>query len=223
MNAVDDFPEVGQDPPRLPICRQDKVIDVLTAKAAFVQKVLQKSPITAYRFGSVADEADVVKLKEGDTWTAAQWATWLKPTRATIKIDAKLPEDEQQQKERAKLSDLVDSLVGGTNVGGAALQIAKAGSGQRYPSHRHFFRRANRTSAATRRLRSFWGASTTPSGPSRSSPSSAWGAPPPTGRPASASTICRLPKRRAPTTSSRCACRSSARACKTRNSTSRWK
>ena len=127
MNAVDDFPAIGQDPARLPT-RQDKVIDVLTAKAAFVQKVLQKSPITAYRFGAVADEADVIKLNAGDNWTAAQWAHWLKPSRSNIKIDPKLPEDEQQ-KERAKLSDLVDSLVGGTNVGGAALQVAKAEAG----------------------------------------------------------------------------------------------
>ncbi len=127
MNAVDDFPEVGQDPARMPT-RQDKVIDVLTAKAALVQKVLQKSPITAYRFGAVADEADVVNLNAGDAWTVAQWAHWLKPSRSNIKIDPKLPEDERQ-KERAKLSDLVDSLVGGTNVGGAALQVAKAEAG----------------------------------------------------------------------------------------------
>src|SRR4029077_6928849 len=46
MNAVDDFPEARQDPASLPT-RQDKVIGLLTSRAAFVQRVLQKSPITA--------------------------------------------------------------------------------------------------------------------------------------------------------------------------------
>jgi hypothetical protein len=127
MNAVDDLPEAGQDPASLPT-RQDKVINLLTSKAAFVQRVLQKSPITAYRFGSVADEADVVNLQKGETWTAAQWAAWLKPDKKNIKVDATRPEEEQL-KEKAKLSDLIDALTDGTNVGGAALQVAKAESG----------------------------------------------------------------------------------------------
>jgi hypothetical protein len=126
MNAVDDFPEPGQDPGALPT-RQDKVIGLLTSKAALVQKVLHKSPITAYRFGSVADENDVVNLQEGQTWTAADWASWLKPNKKSIKVDTNKPE-EDQLKERAKQSDLMDALVGGTNVGGAALQVAKAES-----------------------------------------------------------------------------------------------
>ena len=127
MGAVDDLPEVGQDPGKLPT-RQDKVIKLLTSQAAFVQKVLQKSPVTAYRFGSVADEVEVVNLSEGQAWTEGQWAAWLKPDKKNIKVDVTKPE-EDQLKERAKLSDLYDALVSGTNVGGAALQIAKAESG----------------------------------------------------------------------------------------------
>jgi hypothetical protein len=128
MNAVDDFPEVGQDPASLPT-RQDKVIRLLTSEGGFVHKVLEKSPITAYRFGSVADEIDVLHIKEGRNLTAAEWATWLKPDRKDIKIDPTKPEEEQF-KDRARLNDLIDSLVGGTNVGGAALQVAKAESGE---------------------------------------------------------------------------------------------
>ena len=88
--------------------RQDKVLKLLTSQAAFVQKVLQKSPITAYRFGTVADEVDVVKLDEGQSWSAAAWAAWLKPDKKNIKVDASSPE-EDQLKQRAKLS--------GTNPG----------------------------------------------------------------------------------------------------------
>src|SRR5262249_5654112 len=117
MNAVDDFPEVGQDPASLP-SRQDKVIKLLTSQAAFVQKVLQKSPITAYRFGSVADEVDVLNLDKGQSLTATEWAAWLKPDKKNFKIDASKPEEEQF-KDRAKMADLIESLVGGTNVGGA--------------------------------------------------------------------------------------------------------
>jgi hypothetical protein len=127
MNARDDFPEIGQEPASVPT-RQDKVIKLLTSQAAFVQKVLDKSPITAYRFGSVADEADVLNLRAGQTMSAAEWAAWLKPDKKNIKVDPKKTEEEQL-KERAKLSDLIDSLTGGTNVGGAALQVAKAESG----------------------------------------------------------------------------------------------
>src|SRR5438132_541492 len=43
MNSVDDLPEVGQDPATLPT-RQDKVIKLLSGQAAFMQKVLQKTP-----------------------------------------------------------------------------------------------------------------------------------------------------------------------------------
>ncbi len=127
MAAIDDFPEIGQDPAALPT-RQDKVIKLLTSQAAIVQKTLQKSPITAYRFGSVADETSVLHLQEGQTLTAAQWAAWLKPDKKAIKIDVTKPEEEQL-KERAKLSDMIDSLTEGTNVGGAALQVAKAETG----------------------------------------------------------------------------------------------
>jgi hypothetical protein len=127
MNVVDDFPETGQDPTGLPQ-RQDKVIKLLTGQAAVAQRILEKSPITAYRFGSVADELDVINLNKGQTWSAEQWESWLKPDKKTIKVDAKKTEDEQF-KEKAKLADLIDALKEGTNVGGAALQIAKAEAG----------------------------------------------------------------------------------------------
>ncbi len=128
MDTRDGVPEIGQEPATLPT-RQDKVIKALTSQAAFMQKVLQKIPVKAYRFGSVADEGEVKTFKEGEPiWTASQWAAWLKPDKNNITVDKTKPAEEQL-KERARKSDLYDSLVQGTNVGGSALQVAKAESG----------------------------------------------------------------------------------------------
>ncbi|MCI0378879.1 MAG: VWA domain-containing protein [Gemmataceae bacterium] len=136
MNTVDDLPEPGQDPSKLPT-RQDKVIQALAGKAALYQKVLEKSPITAYRFGSVADEVEVLNLKAGATYTVEQWAKWLRPDKQDIVVpEFRVPGDEKTRlteedklKYRAKMQDLYDSLVSATNVGGSALQIAKAEAG----------------------------------------------------------------------------------------------
>lgn len=136
MGTVDDLPETGQDPAKLPT-RQDKVIELVAGKAALVQKVLDKTDIVAYRFGSVADEGEVVKLNtrdgqawtpDGKVWTAAEWAAWLKPDKKKIKVDPSKSADEQL-KEKARKADLYDALIAGTNVPGAANQIAKAETG----------------------------------------------------------------------------------------------
>ncbi|MBI3411721.1 MAG: hypothetical protein HY040_25605 [Planctomycetes bacterium] len=130
MNTIDGTPEISQDPTKLPT-RQDLVIEALSGKAALMQKVLAKSPITAYRFGGVVDETSVIKLEAGTQWNAAQWAQWLKPDRADIeqiKFDPKMsPED--QLKEKNKHSDLIDTLKDNTNVPGSALQVAKLEGG----------------------------------------------------------------------------------------------
>lgn len=126
MDTVDDLPEVGQDPSKLPT-RQDKVIQTLAGKAAVFQKTLAKTAITAYRFGGVADEAEVLQFKGGDGWNAEQWAEWLKPDKKNIKAPEKLT-PEERAKHLARMSDLYDSLLGSTNVAGSANQVAKAES-----------------------------------------------------------------------------------------------
>ncbi|MBM4069996.1 MAG: hypothetical protein FJ271_13745 [Planctomycetes bacterium] len=135
MGTIDDLPEPGQDPAKLPT-RQDKVIQFLTSIAqkgddktkSFIERIVQKSPVTAYRFGSLADETSVQHLKEGSLPTLGEWTDFLKPDKKKIQVSAKLPV-EDQIKLRSKLNDLYDSLLGGTNVGGSALQIARLASG----------------------------------------------------------------------------------------------
>jgi hypothetical protein len=128
MQVVDDLPEVGQDPVKLP-SRQDKVVRFLTddkskEPGAFMERVLQKSPVTAYRFGSILDESQIHNLQEGKSLAPAAWSKWLKPDMADIALPAGL-DDAQRGELRAKLSDQIESLLTGTNVSAAALQMMK--------------------------------------------------------------------------------------------------
>ena len=217
MGHRDDIPAIGQNPDTLPT-RQDKVIKLLTAKAALVNRVLEQSPITAYRFGSVADEGDVKKLEAGQTLTAAEWAAWLKPDKKNIKVDAS-KDLQEQLKERARLSDLYEALVDGTNVGGAALQVAKAEAGS-FVQAIVIFSDGQSNVGGDDAVKEFLRASTMTSARSTSSPSASATI---VSRPTSVSTTSRHPKSPVPTTSFRCACRSLGPACKMKTSTSRWK
>jgi hypothetical protein len=134
MTTIDDLPESGQDPSKLPT-RQDKVIQVLTGqgqvakgKGPLLTALLDRSPLTVYRFGSLADDVNVLQFKESDTYTAEQWSRFLSPDKKTITVPKDMPEADQA-KLRAKLNDLYDSLRGGTNVPGSALQVVKLEAG----------------------------------------------------------------------------------------------
>jgi hypothetical protein len=137
MYTVDDIPEVNQDPTTLP-SRQDKVIEMFTGKASrdgqprtpFIQALLEKSPLSVYRFGSFADDKHVLNLLDGQALSEKQWADFLKPDPKQIVVAEKDASGkpiplEDQIKERARLRDLFDGLKNGTNVGGSALQVAK--------------------------------------------------------------------------------------------------
>jgi hypothetical protein len=132
MAERDDLPQPGENPERLPT-RQDKVINFLALadgaakgqKLDFMSRVLEKTKVTGYRFGSVADDVDVQKLESGRKGpTREEWAGWLKPDKAKLVISDKLPEKERT-KLRARLADLYDDLANGTNIGGSALQITR--------------------------------------------------------------------------------------------------
>lgn len=135
MRTIDDIPSIGQDPATLP-SRQDKVIHFLSnragkggqPRAAFLDRLLHKTPANLYRFGVLADDLDVRKLEDGKVLTAEELKDWLKPDRKKIVVPEKLP-PEEQAKLRAKLNDLYEGLTGGTNVGGSALQVAKQEAG----------------------------------------------------------------------------------------------
>src|SRR5205085_802538 len=92
MFSIDDLPEPGQDPKTLPT-RQDKILNWLASKTddkghdrvAFIDRVLEKSPLTLYRFGPTLDETDVLNFLPKDKEVAhAQLAKWLKPSRDDI-------------------------------------------------------------------------------------------------------------------------------------------
>jgi hypothetical protein len=167
MFVRDDLPEIGQDPATLPT-RQDKIVNFLLGKEdadgkqkdPFIERVLQKTPLTCYRFGGILDETEILNLsanpKKPQTVTDAEWKKWLKPDKTNVeKPDfdeirkeevrkekltenagkKKLSEDERNEKVKeiykekmdqyARRLDLVDSLRGGTNIGGACLQAHK--------------------------------------------------------------------------------------------------
>jgi len=135
MFTIDDLPEIGQDPAKLPT-RQAKVLQFLTStldknkkpQTAFLDRVLAKTPLTAYRFGSQLDEKFPLVLSQGATWKEDDWVAWLRPDKSKIEVPKNLTEAEQL-KERARLEDLYDSLLGGTNIGGSILQGAKLEAG----------------------------------------------------------------------------------------------
>ncbi|MCS7046897.1 MAG: hypothetical protein NZO58_11120, partial [Gemmataceae bacterium] len=136
MFTVDDRPEIGQDPATLPT-RQDKVLQFLTAtldrrrqpQEAFLKRVADKTPLTLYRFGSQLDEKFTLAIKQGEGDGKEELLrAWLRPDKSKIEVSDKLSEVEKQ-KERTRLEDLYDSLLNGTNLGGALLQGAKLESG----------------------------------------------------------------------------------------------
>lgn len=136
MFVVDARPEVGQDPSTLPH-RQALVHQWLTStldknkkpQTAFLERVLAKTPLTAYRFGSLLDEKNSISLKQDESWKAEDSAAWLRPDKKSIALPKGLSEAEQA-KERARLEDLYDSLESGTNIGGSMLQAAKLEAGK---------------------------------------------------------------------------------------------
>ena len=104
--------------------RQDKVIKFLVeGKTPFLEAALPKTPIMAYRFGQSLDESDIRTWQDTPPG-ADDLRGWLKPDKKAFNAPETMPQEERD-KLRAKYFDLVDSLTGGTNIGGAALQLAK--------------------------------------------------------------------------------------------------
>lgn len=128
VSTVDDLPTVGQDPATLPT-RQDKVARFFSEgnqnTRPFLETVLAKSPITAYRFGSYLDESEIQNFKNPtDAPAVDAFRTWLKPNKSNLKIPEGMAAEEAD-KLKAKYFDMVESLLSGTNIGGSALQLAK--------------------------------------------------------------------------------------------------
>src|SRR5205085_12326200 len=111
VNTIDDLPEPGQDPAKLPT-RQDKVIHFVTEgnkskeTKPFADLVLAKSPATAFRFGTSLDESEILSWKEGAGPESEKLSPWLKPDRKHfVETDDKLTE-EQRLARRTKYNDI---------------------------------------------------------------------------------------------------------------------
>jgi hypothetical protein len=102
------------------LSRQDQVIRFLTdPQIAFLKKLLDKNPVTAYRFGSVVDE-DAQAFQGEPRWSADDWAAWLKPD---AKQDVPADLDEDARNKLLKKLDLYAMLVNGTNLGDSLMSV----------------------------------------------------------------------------------------------------
>jgi hypothetical protein len=143
MGNKDDLPTETMPVEKLPT-RQDKVIQFLKdEQAGFLKHLQEKNPVYLYRFGGRVDEA--FKLLEGDhTWLAADRDAWLKPQLAEALPDP-LPAGDRakflkvlqengvvaaagtlSEQDRAKFlqrQELLQQLVGGTNLGDSLREI----------------------------------------------------------------------------------------------------
>jgi hypothetical protein len=137
MFVVDDLPEEGKKLQS----RQDKIVNFMTGildesgreKTPFIDRVVQKTPLTMYRFGPVPDETDVFHLSAKKKPTLDQWNKWLKPNKKDlVRPEAENLKDEEVKEKFAltlalfnKRQDVVDTLLSGTNIGGSCLQVHK--------------------------------------------------------------------------------------------------
>lgn len=103
MRTVDGPIQPEKDPGKNP-SRQDLVRNFLVGKKGavpFVQQLVKKAPVTAYRFGATLDDVDVANFPDAKAWPDEKWARWLK-------------------------ADDIAELRAGTNIAGSALQMLRA-------------------------------------------------------------------------------------------------
>ena len=119
MNAKDDLPTDTVPIEKL-LSRQDKVVRLLTdSQIAFLKKLQDKNPVTAYRFGSVVDEECQVFAGEQE-WLDEEWKRWLNPNPRQD-IPAELAEEEKNKLQ--KKVELEALLVNGTNLTDSVLAV----------------------------------------------------------------------------------------------------
>src|ERR1019366_9374400 len=138
MFTKDDLPEIGQDPAPLPT-RKDKIANFLLARqdekgreqTSFLDRVLQKPPVSMYRFGAILDDTDIVTLntKKDPAIDDAPIRKWLMPSKNDFprpNVEGLKEEDAKEKlAQHAKRLDLIETLRSGTNIGGACLSAHK--------------------------------------------------------------------------------------------------
>lgn len=119
MDSKDDLPTDTMPVEKL-LSRQDKVIQFLTdAQVAFLKKLQDKNPVTAYRVGGQLDE-DFRLFADGKEWSTEEWNAWLKPN-VHEEMAAEL--DEEAKAKFRKKMDLLALLVNSTNLTDSVLSV----------------------------------------------------------------------------------------------------
>ncbi len=119
MGSRDDLPTEAVPAEKL-LSRQDKVIQLLTnEQIAFIKRLQEKNPVTAYRFGPQIDEA-FKTLDPDHPWSKQDWNAWLKPNPKQ-----EIPEDmdEEAKANLRKNLELNAFLIGGTNLADSLLSV----------------------------------------------------------------------------------------------------
>ena len=134
------MPEEGKEQKTLP-SRQDLILNWLERQEdasgrqkqmTFMESVLKKTPVTAYRFGPWSIETDIVNLnlKQQKMLPPDGLRKWLHPNKKDIpEPDFAAIKDDKLRKEKEdefhRRQDMVDTLLSMTNYGGSALQMHK--------------------------------------------------------------------------------------------------
>ncbi len=118
--TVDALPKPGEPPMR----RQDEIHATLIADGK-LQKIVDKTPLVAYRFGRRLDGLFVKRIRQGeDIGNPKSWLVWLKPDKKKLEVPDWIKQKDPSINKNV-LADLYDTLLSGTDLSGAALQMAK--------------------------------------------------------------------------------------------------
>lgn len=119
MDSRDGLPTEGVPVEKMPT-RQDHVIHFLGSDSvAFINRLQEKNPVVAYRFGGRLDD-DFKLLDRERPWASSDWAAWLKPDPKEPIPEGVSPEERKTLLARLELNQ---QLTGGTNVGDALLAL----------------------------------------------------------------------------------------------------
>jgi hypothetical protein len=147
MHEKDGKPSEGQDLEKNPIpSRQDLIRKFLVGgDTPFIDRVVKKTSVTAFRFGPGVDETEIKILPLGKERPLSDddWRMFLRPdTKDEVALNRKAVEliesskeykDEDERRKAlekqlalfTKRLDMVDTLLSGTNIGGSCLQAHK--------------------------------------------------------------------------------------------------
>jgi len=138
MENQDDIPKPGEDPEKRPK-RQDEVLRFLLSRVnadkqprtPFIDAVVPKTPLFAYRFGDVLDEGAVLNITSANAgdYTEKKWRPFLFPDPNDIP-PLKVEGLNEADKKRLEIADFnrrerLKTIKKHTDIAGASLQMLK--------------------------------------------------------------------------------------------------